>query len=137
MNEGRFFSYLSIDFLGCLFYRHLLNILFVYLYKNNTVKRFFRFLYRPFHKTLPRSSAFVNWISVRFYETDCRWISLLYLSVYLSFLSIHLYSSIFLSILLNKLKYRCTIFQFQHIYLRVSINLSVYPSIYLFYILYI
>ena len=25
--------------------------------------------YRPFHKTLPRSSAFVNWISVRYYET--------------------------------------------------------------------
>ena len=27
--------------------------------------------YRPFHKTLPRSCAFVNWISVRFYEMDC------------------------------------------------------------------
>ena len=27
--------------------------------------------YRPFHKTLPRSSAFVNWIPVRFYETGC------------------------------------------------------------------
>ena len=26
-------------------------------------------IYRPFHKTLPRSSAFVNWISVSFYET--------------------------------------------------------------------
>ena len=25
----------------------------------------------PFHKTLPRSSAFINWISVRIYETDC------------------------------------------------------------------
>ena len=25
--------------------------------------------YRPFHKTLPRSSVFINWISVRFYET--------------------------------------------------------------------
>ena len=24
---------------------------------------------RPFHKTLPSSSAFVYWISVRFYET--------------------------------------------------------------------
>ena len=31
----------------------------------------FLFLYRQFHKTLPRSSAFLNWISVRFYETDC------------------------------------------------------------------
>ena len=27
--------------------------------------------YRPYYKTLPRSSAFGNWISVRFYETDC------------------------------------------------------------------
>ena len=27
--------------------------------------------YRPFHKTLPRSSAFVKWISVKFYETGC------------------------------------------------------------------
>ena len=27
-------------------------------------------MYRPFHKTLPRTSAFVNWISVRFYETE-------------------------------------------------------------------
>ena len=27
--------------------------------------------YRPFHKTLPRSSAFVNWVSVRFQETNC------------------------------------------------------------------
>ena len=26
---------------------------------------------RPFHKTLPRSNASVNWMSVRFYETDC------------------------------------------------------------------
>ena len=28
--------------------------------------------YHPFHKTLPRYSAFGNWISVRFYETDCK-----------------------------------------------------------------
>ena len=28
-------------------------------------------IYRPFHKTLPRSSALVNWTSVRYYETDC------------------------------------------------------------------
>ena len=27
--------------------------------------------YRPFHKTLLRPSAFVNWILVRFYETGC------------------------------------------------------------------
>ena len=29
--------------------------------------------YRPFHKTLPRSREFLNWISVRFYEMGCRW----------------------------------------------------------------
>ena len=29
------------------------------------------FEYRPFHKTLPRSSEVLNWISGRFYETDC------------------------------------------------------------------
>ena len=28
-------------------------------------------IYRPFHKTLPRTSAFINWITVRFYETGC------------------------------------------------------------------
>ena len=28
--------------------------------------------YRPFHKTLPRSNASVNWMTVRFYETDCK-----------------------------------------------------------------
>ena len=27
--------------------------------------------YHPFHETLPRSSAFVNWILVGVYETDC------------------------------------------------------------------
>ena len=26
---------------------------------------------RQFHKTLPKSNAFINWISVRFYETVC------------------------------------------------------------------
>ena len=29
--------------------------------------------YQPFHKTLTRSSAFLNWISVKFYETGCMW----------------------------------------------------------------
>ena len=28
-----------------------------------------KFMYSPFHKTLPRPSAFCNWISERFYET--------------------------------------------------------------------
>ena len=27
--------------------------------------------YGPFHKTLPRPRAIVNWISVRFYDADC------------------------------------------------------------------
>ena len=31
------------------------------------------FKYCPFHKTLWRSSSFVNWISVRYYEMDGRW----------------------------------------------------------------
>ena len=31
----------------------------------------YSYIYRPFHKTLLRSSAFVNWSSVRFYETVC------------------------------------------------------------------
>ena len=34
---------------------------------------FIVYIYRPFHKTLLRSSALVNWISARFYETDCTW----------------------------------------------------------------
>ena len=34
-------------------------------------KHFLWLWYHPFHKTLPRSSACVNWISVRFYETGC------------------------------------------------------------------
>ena len=40
------------------------SILNFIVYSNNL-------LYRPFHKTLPRSSASVNRISARFYETDC------------------------------------------------------------------
>ena len=35
--------------------------------------------YRQFHKTLPRSSVLVNWISVRFSEMDCMKI---YLRIY-------------------------------------------------------
>ena len=31
----------------------------------------FRFTYSPFHETLLRSSAFVNWTSLRFHGTDC------------------------------------------------------------------
>ena len=34
------------------------------------------FMYCPFHKTLPISSAFLNWISVRFYGTgsNCKYV---------------------------------------------------------------
>ena len=41
------------------------------IYYNSLSRSLYRFTYRPFHKTLPRSSAFCKWISVRFYETGC------------------------------------------------------------------
>ena len=44
-------------------------IYFLKLMSINIINSIFN--YRPFQKTLPRSSAFVYWISVRFYETDC------------------------------------------------------------------
>ena len=37
----------------------------------NKAKKLIDLRYRPFHKTLPRSSEFVKWISVRFSEMDC------------------------------------------------------------------
>ena len=48
--------------------KYLLHYSFVYY---ATTVSMYLCVYRPFHKTLPRSSAFVNLISVRFYETDC------------------------------------------------------------------
>ena len=39
------------------------------------------YMYSPFHKTSPRPSAFENWISVRFYKTDC-----------IHFFSLHLFT---------------------------------------------
>ena len=53
--------------------------LYIIIYKQGKRKKqnffvIFSYLlntYRPFHKTLPRSSSFVNWISVRFNETGC------------------------------------------------------------------
>ena len=44
-------------------------------------KIFLYLLYRLFHKTLPISSAFLNWISVRFYGTGCTKIKLRYISL--------------------------------------------------------
>ena len=35
-----------------------------------TLNYYFLFVYRPFHKTLPKSSVQMHWISVRFYEMD-------------------------------------------------------------------
>ena len=44
------------------------------------MQKFLFFLYRQFHSTFPRSSAFINWVSVRFYETDCTYEIFLHLS---------------------------------------------------------
>ena len=38
--------------------------------------------YRPFLRILPRSSALVNWISVRLYETDCSCIHFFYSNIH-------------------------------------------------------
>ena len=46
--------------------------------------------YRPFHKTLPRSSAFINWISVRFYGTGCTLRLFSFSQVHSSFSTIYL-----------------------------------------------
>ena len=43
----------------------------LFLFGHLDFSTFFSGIYRPFHKTLPKSKAFVNWISGRFYETDC------------------------------------------------------------------
>ena len=48
------------------------------------------YMYSPFHKTLPRPSASENWISVRFYKTDC-----------IHFFSLHLFTLLTLFTLLN------------------------------------
>ena len=51
----------------------LINSILLYLIIQNDWTLPLYIYYRPFHKTLPRSSLFVNWIPVRFYETGCRW----------------------------------------------------------------
>ena len=45
-------------------------VYFTWYYGQRDMVAMLYFKYRPFHKTLPRPSAFLNWISVRFYETD-------------------------------------------------------------------
>ena len=56
--------------------------------------------YRPFHKTSPRSNAFVNWDSVRFYETDCIYISIQYIYTYIVHTYIHIIIYIYISMYL-------------------------------------
>ena len=45
-----------------------IHIHIIYVCKPLTVESI---VYNQVHKTLPSYSALVNWISVRFYETDC------------------------------------------------------------------
>ena len=40
-------------------------------FHSGSIKSFCIIIYLPFHKTLSRSSAFLNWLSVRFYECIC------------------------------------------------------------------
>ena len=69
-----------------LFFYYYICVYFIHLrVSNGILQRYFEtnkviILLSPFQKTLPRSSAFVNWISARFYETggiiplkDKRW----------------------------------------------------------------
>jgi len=64
-------------------------------------------LYRPFHNTLPRSSVFVNRISVRIYEMDCMRISLRTNSfLMLYYVYIHIVFLIFKGIKYIKLRIR-------------------------------
>ena len=46
---------------------------FIYFINAKKVEKIKKYCHElsPFHKTLPRYSAFVNWMSVRFYEMDC------------------------------------------------------------------
>ena len=57
-----------------LLYNHVYLLLFYLLLTS---------IYRPFYKPLPRSIAFVAWISVwRFYETDCMYNKHTYMYLY-------------------------------------------------------
>ena len=74
----------------------------------------YKFIYRPFHKTLPRSSTFVNWISVSFYETGCSLSKIDFFKLAKNFLPPDFtfsYSNILnlLSKKYFKLKYKCQI----------------------------
>ena len=60
--------FLWLPFAICLYFEFKQYSPFIFLM---FPKKFLLLMYQPFHKTLQRFSAFVNWISVRFYETDC------------------------------------------------------------------
>ena len=59
----------NIPLLGCNYGPGLIYCI-MHAYINAPIGSTLFFLISPIFKTLPRSSAFVNWISVRFYETD-------------------------------------------------------------------
>ena len=74
---------MSIRFDNDIFQCRVLQFLFSLIFTIKFLKNFFRFyistllhvsilgsysVYSPFHKTLPKSSLRMHWISVRFYE---------------------------------------------------------------------
>ena len=63
---------------------------------NKAIGGFLLFMYRPFHKTIPRSRAFVNWISVRVYETDCS-LKMCWIPIYFVYVHADLSYKIFIS----------------------------------------
>ena len=66
-----FFHSFSKKMLICHYPKRFLLFLFMHVIANFKCKVHISLLiFRPF-LTLPRSSALVNWISVRFYETGC------------------------------------------------------------------
>ena len=97
-------------------------------------------MYRPFHKTLPRSSVFVNWISVRFYEMDCiidvfvfiyRSVFIFYIHVFIIDVCVFIYRSVFLLCI-----YLC-IFMYISIYIYIiliDVFVFIYRSVYLLFI---
>ena len=64
--------------------------------------------YRLCHETLPRASAFVNWISVRFYETD-----------FMYTINVHMGKNLFMSI-----EYSFTIKFYQSLVLRTKLKIN-------------
>ena len=63
---------------------------------NKAIGGFLLFMYLPFHKSLPRSRAFVNWISVWFYETCCS-LKMCWIPIYFVYVHADLSYKIFIS----------------------------------------